>query len=69
MRCATDYFLKVTAKPNTVYVQVGDAFKDHSCWERPEDMDTLPAPCTRWTRPTRAPTSPPRPRHGRKKHR
>ncbi|XBI48344.1 hypothetical protein VPH35_112109 [Triticum aestivum] len=40
VRWATDYFMKATAKPNTVYVQVGDAFKDHSCWERPEDMDT-----------------------------
>ena len=23
-----------------VYLQVGDANKDHACWERPEDMDT-----------------------------
>ncbi|MQL76980.1 hypothetical protein Taro_009372 [Colocasia esculenta] len=37
---ATDYLLKATAVPETVYVQVGDAFRDHSCWERPEDMDT-----------------------------
>lgn len=22
-------------------LQVGDAKKDHACWERPEDMDTL----------------------------
>ncbi|EAY87419.1 hypothetical protein OsI_08827 [Oryza sativa Indica Group] len=40
VRWATDYLMKATAKPNTVYVQVGDAFRDHSCWERPEDMDT-----------------------------
>ncbi|XP_047065186.1 endoglucanase 17-like [Lolium rigidum] len=40
LRWATDYLLKATATPNTVYVQVGDAFRDHSCWERPEDMDT-----------------------------
>lgn len=23
-----------------VILQVGDANKDHACWERPEDMDT-----------------------------
>ncbi|KAK1295019.1 Endoglucanase 17 [Acorus calamus] len=40
IRWATDYLLKATAHPNTVYVQVGDANKDHACWERPEDMDT-----------------------------
>lgn len=40
VRWATDYLLKATAKPDVVYVQVGDAFRDHSCWERPEDMDT-----------------------------
>ncbi|PIA26604.1 hypothetical protein AQUCO_09100045v1 [Aquilegia coerulea] len=41
VKWATDYLLKVTAVPETVYVQVGDAFSDHNCWERPEDMDTL----------------------------
>ncbi|GAB4829939.1 hypothetical protein Ancab_019585 [Ancistrocladus abbreviatus] len=40
IRWATDYFLKATAHPDTIYVQVGDATKDHACWERPEDMDT-----------------------------
>ncbi|KAK8923790.1 Endoglucanase 17 [Platanthera zijinensis] len=40
VRWATDYLLKATAVPGVVYVQVGDAFLDHSCWERPEDMDT-----------------------------
>ncbi|ONK63358.1 uncharacterized protein A4U43_C07F14220 [Asparagus officinalis] len=40
IKWATDYLLKATAHPNTIYVQVGDANKDHSCWERPEDMDT-----------------------------
>ncbi|KAG5231722.1 endo-1 family protein [Salix suchowensis] len=40
IRWATDYLLKATAHPDTIYVQVGDAKKDHSCWERPEDMDT-----------------------------
>ncbi|PIN24149.1 Cellulase [Handroanthus impetiginosus] len=40
IRWATDYLLKATAHPDTIYVQVGDAEKDHACWERPEDMDT-----------------------------
>ncbi|XP_029122879.2 endoglucanase 17 isoform X2 [Elaeis guineensis] len=40
VKWATDYLLKATAVPNVVYVQVGDAFRDHSCWERAEDMDT-----------------------------
>ncbi|KAF2325138.1 hypothetical protein GH714_023026 [Hevea brasiliensis] len=40
IRWATDYLLKATVHPDTIYVQVGDANKDHSCWERPEDMDT-----------------------------
>lgn len=41
VKWGTDYLLKVTAVPDTVYVQVGDALSDHNCWERPEDMDTL----------------------------
>lgn len=41
IRWATDYLLKATSHPDTIYVQVGDANKDHSCWERPEDMDTV----------------------------
>ncbi|KAK3442576.1 hypothetical protein EUGRSUZ_B02944 [Eucalyptus grandis] len=41
VRWATDYLLKATAVPGVVYVQVGDAYSDHNCWERPEDMDTL----------------------------
>ncbi|XP_078444120.1 endoglucanase 8-like [Wolffia australiana] len=40
VRWATDYILKATSVPETVFVQVGDAFRDHACWERPEDMDT-----------------------------
>ncbi|XP_062021686.1 endoglucanase 17 [Rosa rugosa] len=40
IRWATDYLLKATAHPGTIYVQVGDANRDHACWERPEDMDT-----------------------------
>ncbi|GMH15159.1 hypothetical protein Nepgr_017000 [Nepenthes gracilis] len=41
VKWATDYLLKATAVPDVVYVQVGDAYSDHNCWERPEDMDTL----------------------------
>ncbi|KAK1354260.1 Endoglucanase [Heracleum sosnowskyi] len=41
IRWATDYLLKATVHPDTIYVQVGDANRDHACWERPEDMDTL----------------------------
>ncbi|GAB4840432.1 Esterase/lipase/thioesterase [Ancistrocladus abbreviatus] len=41
VKWATDYLLKATVTPDVVYVQVGDAFSDHNCWERPEDMDTL----------------------------
>lgn len=41
VKWATDYLLKATAVPGTMFVQVGDAFSDHNCWERPEDMDTL----------------------------
>ncbi|OWM76648.1 endoglucanase 8-like [Punica granatum] len=41
VRWATDYLLKATAVEGVVYVQVGDPYSDHNCWERPEDMDTL----------------------------
>lgn len=41
VKWASDYLLKVTAVPGVVFVQVGDAYSDHNCWERPEDMDTL----------------------------
>ncbi|RZC50981.1 hypothetical protein C5167_019408 [Papaver somniferum] len=40
IKWGSDYLLKATAHPGTIYVQVGDANKDHACWERPEDMDT-----------------------------
>ncbi|KAJ9696553.1 hypothetical protein PVL29_008663 [Vitis rotundifolia] len=40
IRWATDYLLKATVHPDTIYVQVGEANQDHACWERPEDMDT-----------------------------
>lgn len=41
VKWATDYLLKATAKNGVVFVQVGDPYSDHNCWERPEDMDTL----------------------------
>lgn len=41
VKWGTDYLLKATARNGILYVQIGDAFSDHSCWERPEDMDTL----------------------------
>ncbi|XP_047330039.1 endoglucanase 8-like [Impatiens glandulifera] len=41
VRWGTDYLLKATAIPNVIFVQVGDPYSDHNCWERPEDMDTL----------------------------
>lgn len=44
IRWATDYFLKATVVPGLVFVQVGDPYSDHDCWERPEDMDTLRTP-------------------------
>ncbi|KAF5751065.1 Glycosyl hydrolase 9B18 [Tripterygium wilfordii] len=40
IRWATDYLLKTVSQPNRIFVQVGDPNADHSCWERPEDMDT-----------------------------
>ncbi|KAL6498392.1 Endoglucanase 3 [Orobanche hederae] len=41
IRWGTDYLLKCAlATPSTLYVGVGDPNRDHSCWERPEDMNT-----------------------------
>ncbi|KAL3641503.1 Beta-glucosidase cel3A [Castilleja foliolosa] len=41
IRWSTDYLLKCArATPGKLYVGVGDANKDHACWERPEDMET-----------------------------
>ncbi|XP_039007042.1 endoglucanase 24-like isoform X3 [Hibiscus syriacus] len=40
IRWATDYLLKTISQPNRIFVQVGDPYMDHNCWERPEDMDT-----------------------------
>ncbi|KAI3851259.1 hypothetical protein MKX03_002247 [Papaver bracteatum] len=40
IRWSTDYFIKCTNNPDLVYVQVGEPYSDHGCWDRPEDMDT-----------------------------
>ena len=41
VRWSTDYLLKcASGLPDRLYVGVGDPNADHSCWERPEDMDT-----------------------------
>ncbi|KAL3641504.1 Beta-glucosidase cel3A [Castilleja foliolosa] len=41
IRWGTDYLLKCAlATPGKLYAGVGDANKDHACWERPEDMDS-----------------------------
>ncbi|XP_068650313.1 endoglucanase 8-like [Aristolochia californica] len=40
IRWGTDYLLKATSIPDVVFVQVGEPYLDHNCWERPEDMDT-----------------------------
>lgn len=44
IRWATDYLLKATTIPGFVFVQIGDPYADHSCWQRPEDMDTPRTP-------------------------
>uniref|UniRef100_K3ZDW4 cellulase n=1 Tax=Setaria italica TaxID=4555 RepID=K3ZDW4_SETIT len=40
VRWAADYLARAHAAAETLYVQVGDGDSDHSCWQRPEDMDT-----------------------------
>ncbi|CAN6247378.1 unnamed protein product [Urochloa humidicola] len=40
VRWGADYLLKAAVVPDALYVQVGDPYQDHRCWERPEDMDT-----------------------------
>ncbi|XP_071916835.1 endoglucanase-like [Coffea arabica] len=39
IRWGTDFILKAHTSATTLYTQVGDASRDHQCWERPEDMD------------------------------
>jgi endoglucanase len=40
VRWGSDYLLKATSVYDVVIGQVADPIADHSCWERPEDMDT-----------------------------
>ncbi|KAH7679579.1 Glycoside hydrolase family 9 protein [Dioscorea alata] len=40
IKWGTDYLLKAHAASQVLYVQVGDGYSDHACWERPEDMTT-----------------------------
>ncbi|KAG2248817.1 hypothetical protein Bca52824_088445 [Brassica carinata] len=40
IKWATDFIILAHASPTTLYTHVGDGNSDHSCWERPEDMDT-----------------------------
>ncbi|CAN8325676.1 unnamed protein product [Cochlearia groenlandica] len=40
IKWGTDFILRAHTSRNTLYTQVGDGNSDHSCWERPEDMDT-----------------------------
>ncbi|KAE8801649.1 cellulase [Hordeum vulgare] len=40
VRWGADYLAKAHARPDVLYVNVGDGDSDHVCWERPEDMDT-----------------------------
>ncbi|KAG6579263.1 Endoglucanase 8, partial [Cucurbita argyrosperma subsp. sororia] len=40
VKWGTDYLLKATSVPGVVFVQIGEPYSDHNCWERPEDMDT-----------------------------
>ncbi|KAL1222614.1 Endoglucanase 20 [Cardamine amara subsp. amara] len=40
IKWGTDFIIRAHTSPNMLYTQVGDGNSDHSCWERPEDMDT-----------------------------
>ncbi|GAA0156864.1 hypothetical protein LIER_14253 [Lithospermum erythrorhizon] len=40
IKWGTDYFIKAHSHPNVLWVQVGDGYTDHYCWQRPEDMTT-----------------------------
>ncbi|KAL9293632.1 putative cellulase [Arabidopsis thaliana] len=40
IKWGTNFILRAHTSPNMLYTQVGDGNSDHSCWERPEDMDT-----------------------------
>lgn len=38
LKWITDFLVNAHPKDNVLYIQVGDPKKDHSCWDRPEDM-------------------------------
>ncbi|XP_059460499.1 endoglucanase 10 [Corylus avellana] len=38
LKWITDYLINAHPSDNVLYIQVGDAKADHSCWERPEVM-------------------------------
>jgi endoglucanase len=40
VRWGADYLARAHTADEVLFVQVGDGSSDHSCWERPEDMDT-----------------------------
>ncbi|KDP39180.1 hypothetical protein JCGZ_00937 [Jatropha curcas] len=40
IKWGTDYFIKAHTQQNVLWVQVGDGYTDHYCWQRPEDMTT-----------------------------
>ncbi|AEE82789.1 glycosyl hydrolase 9B14 [Arabidopsis thaliana] len=40
IKWGTNFILRAHTSTNMLYTQVGDGNSDHSCWERPEDMDT-----------------------------
>ncbi|XP_024526980.1 endoglucanase 18 [Selaginella moellendorffii] len=40
IRWGTDYFLRANTGSSELWVQVGDPYKDHNCWQRPEDMES-----------------------------
>ncbi|XP_057540839.1 endoglucanase 11-like, partial [Amaranthus tricolor] len=40
IKWGTDYFIKAHTHPTLLWVQVGDGYTDHYCWQRPEDMTT-----------------------------
>ncbi|CAH9137821.1 unnamed protein product [Cuscuta epithymum] len=39
LKWITDFLVNAHPSPNVLYIQVGDAEHDHSCWERPEDIN------------------------------
>ncbi|KMZ65373.1 endo-beta-1,4-glucanase, family GH9 [Zostera marina] len=38
LKWITDYLINAHPSDNVLYIQVGDPYKDHKCWQRPENM-------------------------------